>query len=89
MVATRSAHVRKLLSPRNVATLVTIPAVSAAGTKYFVCLPRQTTVNYERYIRVYFTPANGNLTTGSFTVALVMDVDNWKSYVSAATTGVN
>lgn len=76
-------------SASTVATLVTIPATTAAGTKYFVALPRQTTVNYERYIRIYFTPANGDLTTGSFTVALVKDVDNWTSYKSGATTGVN
>lgn len=76
-------------SASTVATLVTIPAVSPAGTKYFVCVPRQTTVPYERYIQIKFTPANGNLTTGSFTVAIVKDPDSYKSYVSAVSTGVN
>jgi hypothetical protein len=75
-------------SAATVATLVTIPAVTAAGTKYFVKVPIATTVPYERYIRCYFTPANGNLTTGAFTVALVKDPDNWTSYASAVSTGI-
>jgi hypothetical protein len=75
-------------SAATVATLVTIPAVSAAGTKYFVKMPIATTVPYERYIRIYFTPNNGDLSAGAFTVAIVKDPDNWTSYVSAVSTGI-
>lgn len=72
----------------TVATLVTIPALSPAGTKYFVKVPIASTVPYEKYLQIKFTPANGNLTTGSFTVALVKNIDNWTSYKSAVSTGI-
>jgi hypothetical protein len=75
-------------SASTVATLLTVPAVSAAGSIWFVPVPRQTTVDYERYIRIYFTPNNGDLSAGSFTVAIVKDVDKWKSYKSAVSTGI-
>jgi len=75
-------------SAATVATLVTIPAVSAAGTKYFVKVPIATTVPYERYLRIYYTPANGDLSAGAFTVALVKDVDNYAVYQSAVATGI-
>lgn len=72
----------------TVATLVTIPALTAAGTKYFVKVPVATTVPYERYLQIKFTTTNGNLTTGSFTVALVKNIDKWVSYKSAVSTGI-
>lgn len=75
-------------SASTVATLVTIPAVTTAGTKYFVRVPVATTVPYERYIRIYFTPANGNLSAGAFTVAMVKNIDNYETYVSAVSTGI-
>lgn len=75
-------------SAATVATLVTIPAVSAAGTKYFVKVPIATTAPYERYIRIYYTPNNGDLSAGAFTVALVKNIDNYASYQSAVSTGI-
>jgi len=75
-------------SASTVATLLTIPAVTVAGTKYFVRLPIGTTVPYERYIQLRYTPANGNLTTGSFTAALVKNIDKWSSTASAVSTGI-
>lgn len=75
-------------SVATVATLVTIPALAAAGTKYFVKVPIATTVPYERYLQIKYTTANGNLTTGSFTVAIVANPDNWTSYASAVSTGI-
>ena len=75
-------------SASTVATLVTIPALTAAGTKYFVRLPIATTVPYERYIQLRYTAANGNLTTGSFTAALVKNIDKWASTASAVSTGI-
>jgi hypothetical protein len=75
-------------SQATVATLVTIPAVTAAGTKYFVKVPVATTVPYERYIRIYYTPNTGDLSAGAVTVAIVKNPDNWTSYVSAVSTGI-
>jgi hypothetical protein len=72
----------------TVATLVVIPALTAAGTKYFVKMPIATTVPYERYLQIKYTTTNGNLTTGSFTTRLVKNIDNWTSYQSAVSTGI-
>lgn len=72
----------------TVATLVTIPALAAAGTKYFVKVPIATTVPYEKYLRIYYTPNTGDLSAGAVTVALVNSIDNWTSYTSAVSTGI-
>jgi hypothetical protein len=48
-----------------VQTQLVFSALSAAGTVRSVKLQPFTTL--ERYVRVYFTVANGNLDTGSFT----------------------
>ena len=64
-------------SPASVA-LVTIPAVSAAGAKFFARIsPDQLN---QRFAQLRFTPANGNLTTGSFTAAIVKDIDKQINY---------
>lgn len=75
-------------SVATVASLLTIPALTPAGTKYFVKMPIATTVPYERYLQIKYTAANGNLTTGSFTAAIVKNIDNWTSYKSAVSTGI-
>jgi hypothetical protein len=62
-----------LSSDSTIQTLVTIPALAAAGTQYIVRLPIGTTVPYERYIGLVYTPNNGNLTTGSITAGIVKD----------------
>ena len=74
-------------SASTVATLVTFAAVSAAGTKYQGRLPIATTVPYERYVRLKYTPANGNLTTGSFTAGLAKDLDKYASFNAGSSTG--
>jgi len=55
------------------AALFTIPALSAVGAKFYARIsPDQAN---QRYIQLRFTPANGNLTTGSVTAAIVVDID--------------
>ena len=56
---------------------ITFPATSAAGTRYWKRLPPD--VDYEKYLRGKFTPANGNLTTGSFTAKLTLQQPSWMS----------
>lgn len=74
-------------SAGTVATVVTFAALTAAGTKYFAKLPIATTVPYERYIRLKYTPANGNLSTGTFSAGLVKDADQFRSFNAGWTTG--
>ncbi|MCA1831222.1 MAG: hypothetical protein LC750_00480 [Actinobacteria bacterium] len=75
-------------SVATVATLVVIPALTAAGTKFFVRVPLAGAVPFERYLQLKYTTTNGNLTTGSFTAAIIKNIDSWTSYTSAVSTGI-
>jgi hypothetical protein len=75
-------------SPASLGDLIVIPAVQAAGAKFFVRLPIANAVPYERYIRLNYTPNNGNLTTGSFSAGIVKDIDMFAPYASGFTTGI-
>lgn len=59
-------------------TIGTFPATSAAGTRFIVKV--QPEILTERYIRLYYTPASGNLSTGSFTAFLTTDADTFRAY---------
>ena len=65
-------------SPTVAATLVTIPALAAIGAAYFVSI--EPGVVAERYVQLRYTPANGNLTTGSVTAAIVKDIQKQVIY---------
>lgn len=72
-------------TPDGTETLFTIPAVSAAGAKFFARLaPGSAPLQY-RYIRLKYTPNNGNLTTGSFTAALVQGIEKFVAYADGVT----
>lgn len=70
-------------SAATVRTFDTLAALTAAGTKRAYRLePYNDAGIFERYIRVYYTVANGNLTTGAITAFLSLDVQAWKPYAS-------
>lgn len=73
-------------SPVSLATLFTIPALSVAGAKFFAALPLSAA--YEKFIALRFSPANGNLSTGSFTAGLTLSVDQFTPTAPGFTTGV-
>lgn len=52
-------------TPDGSQTLVTIPALTAVGTRFVIPIAPEMT-KY-RYLELYYTPNNGNLSTGSFT----------------------
>lgn len=60
-------------SATDIQTICTFPATSAIGTRYQVAI--DPGIISEQFIRLYYTPANGNLTTGSFTAGIVETVD--------------
>lgn len=64
-------------------TIGVFPAASAAGTKLIAKI-QPLAVN-EQYVRLRYTVANGNLTTGSFDAMIVKDVDAYKFYADAIT----
>lgn len=59
-------------------TVGVFAATSAAGTKLIAKL--QPNAINERYLRVYYTVAGGNLTTGSFDAHIVKDIDAFTAY---------
>lgn len=59
-------------------TIGTFAALSAIGT-VLVAKLQPGAIN-ERYSRLKYTPANGNLTTGSFTAFLTTDIQKWVTY---------
>ena len=58
--------------------LFTFPATSAIGTVKIARI--QPDALDEQYCRTYFTPANGDLTTGTFKVFITDTIQKWKAY---------
>lgn len=64
-------------------TIGTFAAVSAVGTTIVGQLyPDRAN---ERYLRLKYTPANGNLSAGAFTAFLTPDIQNWQAYAKGYT----
>lgn len=70
-------------TPDATRTLFTFAAGSAAGTKKVAALGPDD-LNLQ-YAQLKYTPANGNLSTGSFTAFIAQDVDNYTAYADAVT----
>lgn len=66
-----------------VLSLPVFAALAAIGVTRIGFLP-PVAVN-ERYSRVFYTVANGNLTTGSFDAFLVQDIQQFVAYADAVT----
>jgi Bbp16-like protein len=72
-------------TPDGTDTLFTIPAVAAAGSVYYAKLsPGMASLAF-RYLRLKYTPNNGNLTTGSFTAGIVHDIAKFVPYAKGYT----
>lgn len=66
-------------TPDGSQTLFTIPALAAAGNKYIARINPDFASNY-RYIRVYYTPNNGDLSAGAVTAFIAHGIDAYTSY---------
>lgn len=63
------------ITPDGTQDLFTIPAVTAAGSIFYAKLsPGSAPLQYQ-YIRLKYTPNNGNLSAGSFTAGLVQNIN--------------
>jgi hypothetical protein len=72
-------------TPDATETLLTIPALAAAGNTYYVRLsPGSGPLQY-RYIRLLYTPNNGNLTTGTLSAGIVHGIQKATLYADAIT----
>ena len=72
-------------TPDGTINLFTIPAVSAAGSIFIASLSPSAAPLQFQYIRLLYTPNNGNLTTGSFTAFIALDIQRYVSYADAIT----
>lgn len=67
-------------TPDGTENVLLVPAVAAAGDTFFAALnPGSLPLQYQ-YVRLLYTPNNGNLTTGSFTAFLTKDIAKYKAY---------
>lgn len=66
-------------TPDGTTTIGRIPALAAAGDKFLFRIPVDFVNNY-RYIRLKYTPGNGNLTTGAVTAGIVKNGDAQTNY---------
>jgi hypothetical protein len=66
-----------------VQTVGTFAALSAIGSVLIVRLQPFSTL--ERYMRAYYTLANGNLSTGKITSFLTPNVDKWRANAQSVT----
>lgn len=64
--------------------LLIVPAVSAAGALFEATLDPHLSTLY-RYMTINFTPNNGDLSTGSFTVGIVLDAQRNYAYADGIT----
>lgn len=72
-------------TPDATQTLFTIPATSAAGSVFYAKLdPAADPLQYQ-YIRLKYTPANGNLTTGDFSAYLTDNIEKYVAYANGYT----
>lgn len=72
-------------TPDATQDLFTFPATSPAGTvKYAKLDPGADPLQY-RYIRLQYTPANGNLSAGTFSAYLTSNIEKYVSYPDAIT----
>lgn len=73
------------ITPDGTQDLFTIPALGAAGNIYYAKLsPGSAPLAYQ-YIRLKYTPNNGNLSAGSFTAGLVHGIQKYVSYADGIT----
>jgi len=70
-------------SPTTAQTLGTFAALSAIGTRLIMALQPGQIV--ERFLRLYYTAANGSLSTGSFTAYLTTDLQQARTYADNIT----
>lgn len=72
-------------TPDGTQDLFTIPAVTAAGEVFIARLdPGAAPLQYQ-YIRLKYTPANGDLSGGSFSAYLTNNIQKYRSYPNGYT----
>lgn len=66
--------------PAQTRTLFTFPAASAAGTLKYAKFDPNGPGEILQFQQLKYTPANGNLTTGSFDAGIIIGAAAWRAY---------
>jgi hypothetical protein len=72
-------------TPDGSENMFVFAAASAAGTIKIARLNPDSAPLQYRYVQAYYTAANGNLSTGSFTTFITKDIQKYTSYADAIT----
>jgi len=72
-------------TPDGTQNLFIILATSAIGVQHFHALDPGSPPLQFQFIRLLYTPNNGNLTAGSFTAGLAQGIDKWTAYANGYT----
>lgn len=72
-----------LSSPATVQSLVTLPALTPAGTQLYFRVNPANLVPFQRYLGLSYTVANGNLSAGKITAGLVRNIQKADTYVAS------
>jgi len=72
-------------TPDGTQNLFVIPAVSTAGTIFIARLDPGSAPLQFRFIRLLYTPANGNLSAGAFDGHIVHDIQRYTAYADNIT----
>lgn len=67
-------------TPDATQTLFTIPQGAAAGSQYFAKLDPASAPLQLRYIQLYYSPNNGDLSAGSVSAYLTNNIQRYVSY---------
>lgn len=70
------------ITPDATRDLFIIPALAAVGDAFIAPLHPKGAVEAYRYLDVYYTPNNGDLTTGAVSTFIVEDVQAWAAYAN-------
>lgn len=73
------------ITPDATVNLGVIPAVSAAGARFYFPLAPGSAPLALQYINLKYTPSNGSLSTGSFTSFLAKDIQKENVFPDAIT----
>jgi hypothetical protein len=67
-------------TPDKTRDLYTFPAASPAGTLKYAKLDPQGEVENMQYLRLKYTPANGDLSGGKFSSGIIRGIAAWKAF---------
>lgn len=70
-------------SVATIRSLITFAALTAAGTQRVFDIEPELAVAFQRYLGVYYTVANGDLSAGKISASIVLDAQDTPVYAAS------